>query len=64
MHTEFEHNLWSYVYYMLALQKKKAQGYPNFTGVEHYVYDRFLNKSTEWFPIQNTRYISSFFLTQ
>jgi hypothetical protein len=49
---------------MLALQKKKAQGYPNFTGVEHYVYDRFLNKSTEWFPIQNTRYISSFFLTQ
>lgn len=55
-HTSEEHNKWYYVYYLIYLLGKNASDY---TGIEYYVMEKYKSRNTDWFPIQNTRYIEA-----
>ena len=56
-HRLTEHNLWNYVYYVIYILKKDQMEY---NGIESHVRSKYDGKSTEWFPIGKTKYLSKF----
>lgn len=54
-HLQVEHNIWAYAFYLIYLKSKDEQ---QFNGIEFYVAEKFHSRNTDWFPIQNTMFIS------
>lgn len=47
-HTEKEHNLWNYLFYIVYLKKKDPIDY---NGTESYIYEKYEKDDISWFPI-------------
>lgn len=46
-HTEQEHNIWSYVYFLLMIEKKEKS---KCTGLEKFVKEQIEKKEIDFFP--------------
>jgi hypothetical protein len=55
-HTKFEHNPTNYINFLIYLSEKPKD---TFDGSEEYVYTQWQKNKTQWFPIQDTRYIQT-----
>ena len=53
------HNIWDYVAYLVYLHTLDNQ---SLTGFEFFVFDKFKNNSTVWFPIKATQYLCKHYL--
>ena len=53
-HIKIEHNIWSYLYYVIYILEKSERDY---NGIESLVRMKYEEKSTEWFPIGRTNYL-------
>jgi len=47
-HTQIEHNIWFYLYFMVYL-KTKVQS--EFSGIEQYIYKKIISSDINWFPM-------------
>jgi len=50
-HTVEEHNIWSYVFYLVYLVEKQKISKTEMTDIENLVLERYLIKSYEWVPV-------------
>jgi len=50
-HTQEEHNIWSYVFYLVYLIDKQRVSKTEMTDIENAVLERYLIKNYEWVPI-------------
>ena len=55
-HIQHEHNIWRYIYFIAYLKKKTLNEY---TGNEYQIKERYINKNTDWLPIQRTLFLSN-----
>lgn len=49
-HKMYEHNLWSYVYYIILISDKVKENKP-LTKDEKYIYDLYIKKVYSWMPL-------------
>lgn len=54
-HTEVEHDIWLYPYYIKYLIEKNDE---DFTGDEIYVWQSYVQGSCDWMPLEETRYLN------
>jgi len=50
-HNEEAHSLWNYLFYIIYLREKFATAPNEFTEIETYIYNLYLAKNVEWFPL-------------
>jgi len=55
-HTKYDHNMWSYLYYMVKVQRGEPEYY---TSVEMYVAERLENSDINWFPLHHALVLDS-----
>ena len=47
-HTQKEHNLWNYLFFIIQLRLKEERDY---NGTESYVFEKLNKNDISWFPI-------------
>jgi len=50
-HTLEEHNIWSYVFYLVYLNEKQKISKTEMTDIENFVLEKYLIKNYEWIPV-------------
>lgn len=56
-HIVRDHDPWSYIYFIYYLKDK---GEDELSGLEYHSWNGFIEKSADWIPIGNTRYLGRF----
>ena len=56
-HTEKQHNIWNYFYYIVHLKLKDSI---NYTGIESLIFDKLENDDISWFPIGKAQILENF----
>ena len=47
-HTDHDHNMWNYIFYIIHLQTKDPTEY---SGVESYVWEKYQDEDISWLPL-------------
>lgn len=59
LHTQYEHYMWNYVFYISYLKDKEATEY---TGIESYIAKKLRNYDNSWIPINKAMVLKNMVL--